>query len=129
MDMSQICGLPRVSTLKKIPAVERRAADVLCVNRRWQSGRGPRCATISSRTPRGDPLRIVAAVHQQPWKLRGEYLVRSPSVQDERVAKGIIDDGESANRDLSRLEDHPSARLDDGSSCVGTSSGARTAKA
>jgi hypothetical protein len=33
--------------------------------------------------------------------------------QDERVAKGIIDDGESANPDLSRLEDHPSARLED----------------
>jgi hypothetical protein len=34
--------------------------------------------------------------------------------QDERVAKGIIDDGESTNRDLSRLEDHLSACLDDG---------------
>ena len=34
--------------------------------------------------------------------------------QDERVAKGIIDDGESTNRDPSRLEDHLSARLDDG---------------
>jgi hypothetical protein len=32
--------------------------------------------------------------------------------QDERVAKGIIDYGESANRDLSRLEDHLSARLE-----------------
>lgn len=34
--------------------------------------------------------------------------------QDERAAKRIIDDGESANRDLSRLEDHLSACLDDG---------------
>ena len=34
--------------------------------------------------------------------------------QDERVAKGIIDHGESTNRDLGRLEDHLSARLDDG---------------
>jgi hypothetical protein len=31
--------------------------------------------------------------------------------QDERVAKGITSHRESANRDLSRLEDHLSARL------------------
>ena len=33
--------------------------------------------------------------------------------QDERVAKGIIDDGESTNRNLSRFEDQLSARLED----------------
>jgi hypothetical protein len=34
--------------------------------------------------------------------------------QDERVAKGIIDDGELANWDPCRPEDHLSACLDDG---------------
>ena len=43
----------------------------------------------------------------------GHVTSRGQVEQDERVAKGIIDDGESTNRDLCRLEDHLSARLDD----------------
>jgi hypothetical protein len=34
--------------------------------------------------------------------------------RDERVAKGITDDGESANQNLTRLENPLSACLDDG---------------
>jgi hypothetical protein len=63
MDMPEICGLPRVSTLKKIPAVERGPPMCCASTAASKRGRGLRCATIG----RKSYLERLAATRSAAW--------------------------------------------------------------